>query len=102
MTDEPSTATSADERAAAHASPCAVRTSERGMTLMVLLWMLVLMLGAGAALHNAVLGDTKLRGIHARSTSAFYAAEAALNRGMGDFRNVFLNYNVPTDFSLHT
>jgi hypothetical protein len=72
------------------------------MALIVMLWVLILLLGTGAAIHNAVIGDTKVRGVHARSTAAFYAAEAGLNRGMGDFRNVFLSYNVPTDFSPQT
>jgi hypothetical protein len=87
----------APARRRANSATCE-RAGERGMALMIMLWVLVLLFGAGAAIHNAVIGETKLRGVHARSTAAFYAAEAALNRGMGDFRNIFLSYNVPTDF----
>jgi hypothetical protein len=65
------------------------------MALVVVMVVMVLLLGIGGAIHTGILGDTSMRGAHARSTAGFYAAEAGINRGMGEYRNIFLNYNVP-------
>jgi hypothetical protein len=72
--------------------------------MVVVLGVLALMLGIGAAIHSAVVAETSLRGAHARGTNGFYAAEAGINHGMGDYRNIFLSYNVPSgsDFDPHT
>jgi hypothetical protein len=45
-----------------------------------------------------------MTGALASSVTGFYAAESGLNRGMGEYRNIFLDYNVPegSDFDLHT
>jgi len=74
------------------------------MALVVVMVVMVLLLGIGAAIHSGIIGDTSLRGAHARSTAGFYAAEAGINRGMGEYRNIFLNYNVPdaNDFTPRT
>jgi hypothetical protein len=77
---------------------------ERGFALVAVMGVMVLMLGIGAAIHAAVMAETSLRGAHARATSGFYAAEAGINRGMGDYRNIFLSYSVPSgaDFDPHS
>ncbi len=38
---------------------------------------------------------------HADTTQSFYYAEAGVNRGLAEFKNIFQGYNVPTgsDFS---
>jgi hypothetical protein len=71
------------------------RRDERGFALVAVLLVMVLLLGIGAAIHTGVVGETSMRGAHARATAGFYAAEAAINRGMGDYRNIFLAYRVP-------
>ena len=43
----------------------------------------------------AVRSDTQLRGAFRHGVTGFYAAEAGLNKGMGEYRNIFLDYNVP-------
>src|SRR4029077_19003824 len=80
------------------------RTGERGIALVTVLIVLLLLLGIGAALHTAVIGETSARGAHLRATTGFYAAEAGINRGMGTYRNIFLNYNIPSgaDFNAHS
>jgi hypothetical protein len=80
------------------------RRNERGFAMVAVLLVLVLCMGIAGALHTGTLSETSLRGSHARATAGFYAAEAAINRGMGDYRNIFLAYGVPTgsDFDPHT
>jgi len=80
------------------------RRSERGFALVVVLIATLLLTAIAAALHIGVLGETQLRGAHARATAGFYAAEAGINRGMGDYRNIFLAYHQPhgADFDEQT
>jgi hypothetical protein len=56
------------------------------------------------ALGVAVHSDTQMRGAFASGVTGFYAAESGLNKGMGEYRNIFLDYNVPngSDFSPRT
>ncbi len=77
---------------------------ERGLALVAVLLVLVLLMGIAGAFHGGVLSETTLRGSHARATAGFYAAEAGINRGIGDYRTIFNNYNVPTgsDFDPHS
>jgi hypothetical protein len=74
------------------------------MALVAVLVLMVMLSSLGAALHTGVLGETALQGAHRRSTAAFYAAEAGINRGMGDYRNIFLSYSEPSgsDFDEHS
>ena len=53
-------------------------------------------MGLAAGLSNSVIMDTGLRGAFQRSTTGFYAAESGLNKGMGQYRNIFLSLNKPT------
>lgn len=80
------------------------RREERGFALVVVLIATLLLSAIAAALHIGVLGETRLRGAHARATAGFYAAEAGINRGMGDYRNIFLAYHQPngSDFDEQT
>ncbi len=80
------------------------RKGEDGMALVAVLFAMVLLLGLGAAFHTGILAETTSRGAHARATSGFYAAESGINRGMDDYRNIFLAYNVPSgsDFDEHS
>lgn len=80
------------------------RPEEGGFALVVVLIATLLLSAIAAALHIGVLGETRLRGAHARATAGFYAAEAGINRGMGDYRNIFLAYHQPngSDFDEQT
>jgi len=80
------------------------RPRSRGFALVAVMFVMVLLLSVGAALHTSVLSDTAARGGHLRATSGFYAAESGINRGMGEYRDIFLGYNVPTgsDFNPHS
>jgi hypothetical protein len=69
--------------------------SDQGIAMVAILIVMVLLMGIGAALHVGVIGETALRGAHARAVSGFYAAEAGINRGMGEYRNIFLSYSTP-------
>ncbi len=69
---------------------------ERGFALVAVLGVMVLLLGIGAALHSGLIAETKLRGSHVRATDGFYAAEAGINHGMGDYKTIFASYNVPS------
>ncbi len=77
---------------------------EGGFALAAVLMIMLLIAGVTAAMHASVMGDTVGAGAHARAASGFYAAEAGINRGMGDYRNIFLSYGTPTvaDHALHS
>ena len=74
------------------------------MALIGVLVLTALLMALGGALALAVRSDTQLRGAFGSSVTGFYAAEAGLNKGMGEYRNIFLDYNVPhgTDFDLRS
>ena len=78
------------------------RPSESGFALLAVLMLSVLLMGMGAAMSSAVLSDLQQQAAHARSTAGFYAAEAGLNAGMSEFKNIFMAYNFPTDYSTRT
>ncbi len=80
------------------------RHGESGVALIAVVLILALLLGLAAALTTSINMDTGLRGAYQRSTAGFYAAESGLNRGMGDYRNIFLNFNTPygADFAQKT
>jgi hypothetical protein len=80
------------------------RQGQRGFALAAVFLVLLLASGITAAIHAGVLGDTFASGAHHRATAAFYAAESGINRGMADYRNIFLNSGVPSgsDFDPHS
>jgi len=79
---------------------CGARGDE-GMALVGVLILSALLMSLALTLAVAVRSDTQLRGAFGSGVTGFYAAEAGLNAGMGEYRNIFLNYNVPsgTDFN---
>ncbi len=68
----------------------------RGMALIGVIVVSAFLMGLAATFAVAVRSDTRLRGAFGSSVTGFYAAESGLNRGMGEYRNIFLNYNVPS------
>ncbi len=65
---------------------------------------LAFLMALAATMAVSVNMDTQLRGAFLQSMTGFYAAESGLNRGMAEFKNKFLNYQVPSgdDFSPRT
>lgn len=78
--------------------------NDRGTALLGVLLALAMLMGLAATAAVSVNKDTQMRGAFGRSVTGLYAAESGLNRGMGSFRNIFLNFNVPNgaDFALKT
>ncbi len=70
--------------------------NERGLALVGVIILTSLLMALGVTFAVAVRSDTQLRGALGSSVTGFYAAESGLNRGMGEYRNIFLNYNVPS------
>jgi hypothetical protein len=60
-----------------------------------------LVMGLAAGLHTVLLQDTRVRGAVQWANHGFYAAEAGVNHGMGRYKDIFLNFAVPSgdDFS---
>ncbi|HEV7731124.1 MAG TPA: PilX N-terminal domain-containing pilus assembly protein [Candidatus Binatia bacterium] len=73
------------------------RKGQDGFALIAVLVVMLLLMAISGAMHTSVISETYLRGGHARATAGFYAAEAGINRGMGDYRNIFLAYRQPRD-----
>jgi hypothetical protein len=70
------------------------------MALIGVIVLTALLMVLAVALALVGRSDTQLRGAFASGITGFYAAESGLNKGMGEYRNIFLDYNVPhgTDF----
>jgi len=75
-----------------------------GIALIPVIVMMGFMMALGATLAVTVNMDTQTRGAVNATMTGFYAAEAGLNKGMGDYKNIFLAFRIPTgsDFSTHT
>lgn len=71
-------------------------SSEAGVALIAILLIVALLMGLGAALTTSTTMDIGLRSAFDRTTKGFYAAESGLNRAMGNYRDIFLSFNVPT------
>lgn len=72
------------------------RRNDRGLALIGVILVLAMLMGLAAALSKVVNSDTQLRGAFGRGVTGMYAAESGLNTGMGEFKNIFLSFNVPT------
>jgi hypothetical protein len=74
------------------------------MALVGVLVLSAMLMALGLALALTVRSDTQLRGALASGVTGFYAAESGLNKGMGEYRNIFMDYNVPngSDFNPRT
>ena len=70
------------------------------MALIGVIILSALLMALAVAMATVGRSDTQLRGAFANGITGFYAAESGLNKGMGEYRNIFLDYNVPhgTDF----
>lgn len=69
--------------------------SERGLALIGVIIVTALLMSLAVTLGLSVNADTQLRGAFSTSVSGFYAAEAGLNKGMGDYKNIFLDFGIP-------
>jgi hypothetical protein len=74
------------------------------MALIGVVILSALLMALAVALSVAVRSDIQLQGAFASGVTGFYAAESGLNKGMGEYRNIFLDYNVPhgSDFDPRT
>jgi hypothetical protein len=74
------------------------------MALIGVVILSALLMALAVALGIAVRSDVQLQGAFASGVTGFYAAESGLNKGMGEYRNIFLDYNVPhgSDFDPRT
>ena len=81
-----------------------LRTDQRGVMLVMALMLMGLMAALASSYAIMVRSDTVLRGAAGQDRTAFYAAEAGLNKGMAEFGNLFSNYQLPTssDFNVKT
>ena len=70
--------------------------NDAGVALVTVMLVLALLMSLAVALTISVNMDTGLRGAFDRTTAGFYAAESGLNIGMGNYRDIFLSFNVPT------
>ncbi len=75
--------------------------NERGLALIGVIVLSTLLLALAGTFAVAVRSDTQMTGALASSVTGFYAAESGLNRGMGEYRNIFLDYNVPSGSDFH-
>ncbi len=66
------------------------------MALIGVLIVLAMLMSMAAVLAISVTSDTQQRGAFSQSVTGFYAAEAGLNVGMADYKNIFLDYRVPS------
>ncbi len=71
-------------------------TRQDGAALLGASIALVVLLSLAGVMAVNTSSDTQQRGAFAHSITGFYAAESGLNIGMARFRNIFLDYNVPT------
>ncbi|MDX2167350.1 MAG: hypothetical protein SF182_09815 [Deltaproteobacteria bacterium] len=80
------------------------RLGNQGMALIGVLVLSALLMSLALTLAMTVKSDTQLRGAFGSGVTGFYAAESGLNAGMGEYRNIFLEYNVPngSDFNTRT
>jgi hypothetical protein len=81
-----------------------LRADDRGMALIGVIVLTALLLSLVVAFAVQVGSDSQMRGAFASGITGFYAAESGLNQGMGEYRNIFLDYNVPSgaDFAERT
>lgn len=78
--------------------------SERGTALLFALTITAILFLLATSLAILTRASTLIEVGHADSTQSFYYAEAGVNRGVAEFKNIFQGYNVPTgsDFNPNT
>ena len=67
----------------------------RGMALVGIVILSALLMSLAIVLAMHVISETQLRSAFGSAVTGFYAAESGLNQGMGEYRKLFLDYNVP-------
>ncbi|HUJ71481.1 MAG TPA: hypothetical protein VLZ30_04515, partial [Verrucomicrobiae bacterium] len=72
------------------------RRNDSGIALIATLLILALLLALVAAMTTSIVSDIGLRGVYNRATAGFYAAESGLDAGMGGYRDLFLNFQIPS------
>jgi hypothetical protein len=72
-----------------------LRGDDRGMALIGVIVLTALLLSLAIALAVQVGSDTRSPAPSAAVSPVSIAAESGLNKGMGEYRNIFLDYNVP-------
>lgn len=79
-------------------------TGELGVALLAVLLTTLILMAVGAFVVVIVNRNTEKEAAFTKTVAGFYAAEAGINRGAGDVRNIFLGYNVPVgdDCAPHT
>ncbi len=75
--------------------------SERGTALLFALTVTSILILLATSLAILTRSSTIVEVGHADTTQSFYYAEAGVNRGLAEFKNIFQGFNVPTgsDFS---
>ena len=78
--------------------------SERGTALLFALTITALLFLLATSVAILTRSSTIIEVGHADTTQSFYYAEAGVNRGVAEFKNIFQGYNVPTgsDFNPRT
>ena len=76
-------------------------SSERGTALLFALTVTAILFLLATSLAILTRSSTIVEVSHADTTQSFYYAEAGVNRGLAEFKNIFKGYNVPSgsDFS---
>ena len=78
--------------------------SERGSALLFALMITAVLFILATSVAMLARSSTIIEVGHADTTQSFYYAEAGVNRGIAEFKNIFQGYNVPTgsDFTPRT
>ncbi len=70
--------------------------SERGVAMVVMLMIVGLLIALATSLAAIARSDTMIENGRAQTLRNFYLAEAGVNRGIAEFKNIFIGFNVPT------
>lgn len=74
--------------------------SDRGLALISVFVLAAFLLSLSLTLAVSVRSATQLRAAFGQRVEGFYAAEAGLNRGIGDYKNVLLDFAFPSGADL--
>ena len=70
--------------------------SEHGVALVVTLMMVGLLIALATSLATITRLDTMIENGRSQTLRQFYVAEGAVNRGIAEFKDIFIGFNVPT------
>lgn len=74
--------------------------NDRGLALISIFVLAAFLLSLTITLSVSVHSETRLRGAFGQRVEGFYAAEAGLNRGIGDYKGILLDFALPTGADL--